>query len=150
MNKIRLANVNDIAILAALDKTTSLTPWTMDNYTSSLYNSSHKIYILENSKQIIGALVLGIALDEGEILQFWIKKEEQGKGYGLLLLRYGLDFFKKKLIVNIFLEVRFDNTNAIKLYHKLGFINAGIRKDYYKVDGWNFDAVIMLKNLQSY
>lgn len=147
MQKIRLARANDLMTLVALDKITSMTSWSIDNYTSSLHNLQHKIYVLESADQIIGALVLGKALDEGEILQFWIKKEEQKKGFGLTLLQQGLNFFKKNQVVNVFLEVRSDNVNAIKLYEKLGFIRAGIRKNYYKVESWTWDAIIMLKNL---
>lgn len=148
MHKIRLARENDLTVLASLDKVVSITPWTIDNYTSSLYNSQHKIYILENANQIVGALVIGIALDEGEILQFWIKAEEQKKGFGQILLQYGIDFFKKNQVISVFLEVRSDNIGAMKLYEKLGFINAGIRKNYYKVDAWTWDAIIMLKALR--
>lgn len=145
MHKISLARENDLITLVSLDKTISITPWTLDNYTSSLHNSHHKIYILENANQIIGALVIGTALDEGEILQFWIK--EQKKGFGRILLQYGLDFFRKNQVINVFLEVRSDNVNAIKLYEKLGFIHAGVRKDYYKVDSWTWDAIVMFKHL---
>lgn len=148
MHKIRLARENDLTLLASLDKVVSITPWTMDNYTSSLHNSQHKIYILENANQIVGALVIGTALDEGEILQFWIKSEEQKKGFGKILLQYGLDFFKKNQVISIFLEVRSDNVSALKLYEKLGFMNAGIRKNYYKVDAWTWDAIIMFKSLK--
>lgn len=145
MHKIRLARDSDLNTLMILDKMASLTPWSRDNYTSSLHNSKHKIFVLENSEQIIGAIVLGIALDEGEILQFWIKKEEQNKGFGKSLICHGLEFLQKNKVLSVFLEVRYDNISAIKLYEKLGFIHAGIRRNYYQVDSWYFDAIVMLK-----
>ena len=147
MHRIRLAKEKELKLLSQLDHRASLTPWTLENYASSWNNSNHKIFVLEENNQIIGAIVMGIASDEGEILQFWIKKELHHQGYGKKLLQYIIDSCQKNLVQEIFLEVRSDNTPARKLYEKLGFANVGIRKDYYKVDGWVFDAIIMQKKL---
>jgi ribosomal-protein-alanine acetyltransferase len=88
-----------------------------------------------------------MVLDEAEILQFWIKKELQHQGYGKIFLEYIIDLCKKLQISDIFLEVRSDNICAFRLYSKFGFNHAGIRKDYYKIEGWVFDAITMHKKL---
>ncbi|WP_339366100.1 GNAT family N-acetyltransferase, partial [Vallitalea maricola] len=50
---------------------------------------------------------------------------------------------KKQGIISFTLEVRVSNKNAIKLYEKLGFKIAGLRKNFY--DKPKEDAYIMWK-----
>lgn len=147
MAEIRLAREHELPLLAKLDNGASLTPWSMASYVSSFANPRHKIYVLVVAQQIIGTVIIGVALDEGEILQLWIKKELQQQGYGTVLIQHTIDLCKKSHLVDIFLEVRNDNINAISLYEKLGFVNVGIRKDYYNIDGWTFDAITMQNKL---
>jgi [ribosomal protein S18]-alanine N-acetyltransferase len=148
--KTRLVKQSEIPILVDLDIKSSLTPWSLDNYISSFNNKNHKIYVLEVSGQIIGAIVLGLVSDEAEILQVWIKKSEQNKGYAQILFKQVFKYCNESNVQDVFLEVRSDNINAIVLYKKLGFINVGTRPDYYLIDGWKFDAIIMLKKLECY
>ena len=51
---------------------------------------------------------------------------------------------KKEGIEAFTLEVRATNMPAIKLYEKLGFTKAGIRKNFY--ENPKEDAIIMWKN----
>ena len=52
---------------------------------------------------------------------------------------------KKMKIRVIELEAITDNARAIALYHKMGFADIGIYKDYFYVNGIYKDAVIMQK-----
>ena len=45
------------------------------------------------------------------------------------------------------LEVITDNARGINLYHKMGFTDIGIYKDYFFVNGMFKDAVVMQKTL---
>ena len=45
------------------------------------------------------------------------------------------------------LEVITDNERGIHLYHKMGFADIGIYKDYFYVNGMFKDAVVMQKIL---
>lgn len=145
--QIRLATFADLTRITALDKQSSLTPWSYDNYLSSLNNSKHTIYLLADNNDIIGAAVIAEAADEAELLQLWIKPDGQRHGYGRKLLKDILAKLQQHLINQIFLEVRTDNQAAIGLYTNLGFNSVGIRKNYYTVDSWQFDALIMTRNI---
>ncbi|MDQ5921047.1 MAG: [ribosomal protein S18]-alanine N-acetyltransferase [Pseudomonadota bacterium] len=146
--QIRLAKNSEITTLSQLDHEASLTPWSTDNYLSSLNNHNHFIYVLLESGTIIGCLIVSKSLDEAEILQFWICPRHRRKGLGCHLLDFVLQWLRNKHRVNlVFLEVREGNQQAINLYLKLGFSQVGQRKNYYKVDNWQFDALIMQKYL---
>lgn len=60
-------------------------------------------------------------------------------GYGKKLLGQILKIADEKNL-DVTLEVRVKNANAIHLYKKLGFVEEGIRKNYY---GRGKDALIM-------
>jgi RimJ/RimL family protein N-acetyltransferase len=47
------------------------------------------------------------------------------------------------VIKNINLGVKAENTNAIKLYKKLGFEEIGINKNYFNVEGIYYDQILM-------
>ena len=58
-----------------------------------------------------------------------------------------IDQAKTMKIRIIELEVITDNLRAISLYHKMGFTDIGIYKNYFFVNGLFKDAVIMQNNL---
>ena len=96
---------------------------------------SKLLYVITNNERVIGFISLNNFQDEMEILDIVIDKNYRNQGNGYDLLDYVLNENKKKC----FLEVNENNSNAIKLYEKLGFNVISIRKNYYK----GADAYIM-------
>ena len=87
--------------------------------------------VYKKNKSIIGYLYYSLIYDRIEINQIEVLKSEQHKGIGTLLMDY---LIKKNM--DITLEVKKDNVNAIKLYEKFSFKKVAIRKGYYNgVDG---------------
>lgn len=94
-------------------------------------NPFGKVLILKEDK-IIGYIYYSDIYERCEINQFEIEESTRNSGKGNLLLKHLIDTVKK----DITLEVREDNTPAIKVYEKNGFIKKAIRKGYYNgVDG---------------
>ncbi len=97
-----------------------------------LSNPFGKILILKENNEIIGYLYYSDIYERCEINQFEINSIHRNCGKGNLLLNYLINHVKK----DITLEVKEDNTPAIKVYLKNGFIKKAIRKGYYNgVDG---------------
>ena len=87
--------------------------------------------VYKKNKNIIGYLYYSLIYDRIEINQIEVLKSEQHKGIGTLLMDY---LIKKNM--DITLDVKKDNVNAIKLYEKFNFKKVAIRKGYYNgVDG---------------
>jgi len=94
-------------------------------------NPFGKVLVLKEDK-IIGYIYYSDIYDRAEINQFEIDSIHRNCGKGDLLLKYLINLVKK----DITLEVREDNTPAIKVYEKNGFIKNAIRKGYYNgIDG---------------
>ena len=94
-------------------------------------NPFGKVLVLKEDK-IIGYIYYSDIYDRAEINQFEIDSIHRNCGKGDLLLKYLINLVKK----DITLEVREDNTPAIHVYEKNGFIKRAIRKGYYNgIDG---------------
>ena len=76
-----------------------------------------------------------------------VKKEYWNQGIGTEMIEKIFEQAKHMKIRIIELEAITDNARAIALYHKMGFVDIGIYKDYFYVNGIYKDAVIMQKIL---
>ena len=76
-----------------------------------------------------------------------VKKEYWNQGIGTEMIKRIFEQAKNLKIRIIELEVIADNERGINLYHKMGFADIGIYKDYFFVNGIFKDAVVMQKIL---
>lgn len=112
-----------------------------DSILVSLNNEHLNYYVLFVGDKIVGFLECSIVLDEAELYEIAIATEYQGKGYARLLMDFFVDVCNKKKIRTIFLEVNKNNSKAISLYNKFGFVEYYVRKNYYG----DSDAILMKK-----
>ena len=76
-----------------------------------------------------------------------VRKEYWNQGIGTEMLKRIIEQAKKMKISVIELEVISDNVRGIHLYHKTGFVDIGIYKKFFYVNGMFKDAVLMQKIL---
>ena len=70
--------------------------------------------------------------------------EHHNKGYGAEAVRLIIDYgFKQLNLNNIMLSVRADNYGGIACYKKVGFKEAGRRREWYFKDGKYVDEIFM-------
>ena len=69
----------------------------------------------------------------------------RGRGLGTRLLSACLDKARAQGLTRIELEVRADNTHAIHLYRKLGFVEEGRMRQAMRIDGTYFDTLLMAR-----
>ena len=91
--------------------------------------------------KVIGFAGLWTIVDEGHITNIAVHPDYRGKGIGSKLVKSLIDNSKDWYINDLTLEVRYSNKIAQNLYKKYGFIEEGIRKNYYADN--KEDAVIM-------
>ena len=88
--------------------------------------------ILKENNEVIGYIYYSDIYERAEINQFEINSFHRNCGKGDFLLKEMIKVVDK----DITLEVKEDNTPAIKVYEKNGFLKKAIRKGYYNgVDG---------------
>ncbi len=144
MFELKLLDAGDIAnLIEKIDADKSLHNWQKKDFENSLIDETRPIYIIQNS----GFIAFSKALDEAEILMIWIGPEQRKNGLANALLEFAFKELKQNGTNQIFLEVAIDNIAALKLYKNHGFKEIGKRKNYYKRDNQNIDALILSKKL---
>lgn len=91
-----------------------------------------------------GFIMIRTLLDEAEILTFAVDPAWQRCGIGRDLLARGMRQAGKAGAQSLFLEVAMDNAPAMALYHASGFVQVGVRRNYYP-DG--MDACVMRRDI---
>lgn len=96
---------------------------------------------VDENGRLLGYAGLLVVLDEGYITNVAVRPECRRQGIAHALLDVFRRFGEGNQLAFLTLEVRDSNQAARALYHKLGFDEVGIRKNYY--DHPKEDAVIM-------
>lgn len=74
----------------------------------------------------------------------------QGKGLGTAMMNEALLWARSKGLLRIEISVFKSNNPAIRLYHKFGFVQEGVRKQYFRILGAHDafeDDILMAKYL---
>jgi putative acetyltransferase len=81
----------------------------------------------------------------GELI-IYLHQDYLNKGLGTHMMTFALELVRRKGLHRVFLQVVKDNTRAVHLFKKMGFILEGILKDaYFGVDGRYHDILLMAK-----
>ena len=105
---------------------------------------------LDNDQIIARAELVGYypaRIRHRAIFSISVKKEYWNQGIGTEMIEKIFEQAKNMKIRIIELEAITDNERGIHLYHKMGFVDIGIYKNYFYVNGMFKDAVVMQKIL---
>jgi ribosomal-protein-alanine N-acetyltransferase len=116
--------------------------WNTQDIISILNSKTMHAYLLHKKNDPIGFAMFQCVADEAEIITLGIAPNHQKKGRGQILLNQILSKLHLLKVKKLFLEVREDNTKAIKLYQVFNFQKTGTRSKYYRTqNGKLIDAL---------
>jgi [ribosomal protein S18]-alanine N-acetyltransferase len=154
--------VADLEEVLGIEAVSHLHPWTRGNFTDSLAAGHWAYCIRPQVEQAIKGsyldpsvlwayCILFPAVDELHLLNITVSPKLRKLGLGSRIMASIESVAAQQNIPRIILEVRPSNTAAIGLYHKLGYEQIGIRKNYYPASpdsGGREDAVVMAKSIK--
>ena len=79
----------------------------------------------------------------GGVLGVGVLPQHRGRGIGTALIRGTVERAKTAGLARVELTVRENNTRAISLYEKLGFVHEGLKRNAVRVDGKYENLVCM-------
>ena len=141
--KIRKMQESDLLQVATIEKANFSVPWSLESFRESM-KLEHTIYLVaEEQENIAGYCGMYRVFNEGEIVNVAVAEAYRRKKVASQLLEQLFAKSTELKVDNFFLEVRESNRPAIQLYKKLGFTEAGIRKNFYEKPREN--AIFMWK-----
>lgn len=153
--KILQLNPSHIPQVVAIETASHLTPWSEKTIERSFAKRNINYGIFKSSKgfdQMLGYYFSEFVAGEMSLENICIDSQAQGKGLGKALMLHLIEQAQSLQAEQIWLEVRASNHSAIALYQNCGFVETGIRKDYYKMPetGEREDAIMMCLQLSEH
>jgi len=105
-----------------------------------LESSYSRVQLLFRGEQLAGYICFWVVAGEMQILNVATAPPFRRQGVARRLLEYAFNLAREGMADSAFLEVRLGNHGAIALYRAFGFVDAGVRPEYYS-DGE--DALLM-------
>ena len=129
----RAAGLGDVTKVASIEAQSFANPWQPDTFRSLIAQGRAFIPVAEAPGDgVVGYAVFWWVKDQGELANLAVLEGYQGRGIGSALLDIVLDRATEEGVMELYLEVRSSNQRATALYCSRGFIEVGIRQDYYR------------------
>lgn len=139
---LKMENVDEIVKISTLSFPT---PWSKESIIKEINDNKFARYIVAYKNDIVvGYGGFWLILDEAHITNIAVHPEYRGIGIGSAILEELINICKIEGVPSMTLEVRKSNITAQNMYIKFGFIQEGLRKNYYRDN--KEDALIMWKH----
>lgn len=129
--------------VAQLEKLCFADPWSEKSIASELNNYWAYWVVALWDDRVIGYIGSQSSFDETDVMNVAVHPDFRRKGIAESLIETLIKELKNRGSHALMLEVRASNVPAIALYEKLGFLQVGCRKNYYRNP--KEDALILRK-----
>ena len=136
-------NESHVAQVAELEKICFSDPWSENSVAAELKNHLSCWLVAEEDGKVAGYVGSQTVIDESDMMNVAVHPDHRRKGIAEALVVELVEALKKRESHCLTLEVRASNEPAKALYEKLGFIQVGLRKNYYRNP--KEDALILRK-----
>ena len=140
--KIQKLTPDYVSAVAAIEKRCFSNPWNETAINAELENHCSEIYIALVDGTTAGYANIYTVLDEMDIVRVAVLPEYRRQGIAAEILKTVL----AEKQGTVYLDVRESNHPAISLYKSLGFVDTGVRKNYYTNPTEN--AILMMREHQ--
>jgi ribosomal-protein-alanine N-acetyltransferase len=128
-----------------VDRLSFSIPWSRASFENEAVQNDFARYVVAVSGgKIIGYGGVWIIAGEGQITNIAVHPDFRGMGTASKILEALIEICRHEAVSDMTLEVRVSNTPAIELYQKYGFVEEGVRKQFYADN--KEDALIMWKH----
>ena len=138
-------NATHVPQIAQLEKLCFSDPWSETNIASELDNRLSDWFVALEDGQVVGYVGSQTVIDGSDMMNIAVHPDHRRKGIAQTLVEALETCLRNRGSKMLLLEVRDSNAPAITLYEKLGFLQVGLRKNYYRNP--KEDARILRKEL---
>ena len=128
---IRKMRREDVADVAELERKIFTDTWSEQAILETLDQKQTMILLAYEDKKLIGYLILYYVLEDGEIARIAVDDAYRRQGVASKILWELECLCEDNGVSKLLLDVRESNICARRFYEKHGFVQDGLRKDYY-------------------
>lgn len=128
----RLLTYDDLDRVSEIESASFSMPWKKEDFKELIDSNDSTYMAICADGNVVGTAGYTYNGFEGYINNVVIDSEYRGKGLSYILMEALLNHGRERGITDYTLEVRVSNTPAVKLYERLGFESAGVRKNFYE------------------
>ena len=121
-----------VAQVAELEKLCFSDPWSEKSVASELSNPLSLWLVALDGATVAGYIGSQSVGEEADMMNVAVHPDYRRKGIARNLVIGLVDALAKNSVTSLALEVRQSNTPAIALYEQLGFLQVGLRPNYYR------------------
>jgi ribosomal-protein-alanine N-acetyltransferase len=136
-------NANHVPQVAELEKMCFHDPWSEASVASELGNALSLWLVAVDGEKGVGDVGSQTVMHMTDMMNIAVHPDFRRRGIAKMLVERLVDALKSRQSRCLMLEVRTSNTGAQLLYEILGFVQVGIRKNYYRNP--KEDALILKK-----
>ncbi len=136
----------DLPEVVRLERACFAYHWTEEQFKLGLVRGAYHVLGIKDGERLLAYLAFSIIGPEMEILNLAVDPPYRRQGLGARLLAALEAVCRKKNVAQGFLDVKVSNLPAIDLYRKFGFIQCGVRRNYYPDTGE--DALLFSRDFQ--
>ena len=148
MRKIEKIKKRYLEQVFGIEQLSNSTPWSYSSFLDCM-RKDYEFYVCVEDEKVLGFFIASFSLLEGHLLNISVAPNMKRQGIGNDLLDKVEKISDQFGIKEIFLEVRESNNEAISFYKNNGFLEIGLRKNYYKLYDGREDALIFSKKLKN-
>lgn len=142
--RFAMMQASDIEQVVSIENDAFPFPWTRGNFLDSLASGYPAWVMRAHDGRLAGYFLLMNAVDELHILNITVRPDLQGSGLGRVLLNKVVSLARAENMQSVLLEVRPSNQRALDVYRHVGFVQIGVRKNYYPAGAAaREDAIVM-------
>ena len=140
MIEIVRMNESHVAAVAELERLNFTECWDEASVRSELTNPLSLWLVAMDGEEVVGYVGSQTVLQEADMMNIAVSEHCRRRGIARMLVE---ELIRQLDAYQLTLEVRASNSPAIALYESLGFVQVGLRKNYYRKP--KEDALILRK-----
>lgn len=129
--------------IALLERECFADPWSQQSIASELHNPLSLWLVAQEGQTLLGYVGSQTCLDETDMMNIAVSPASRRQGVARALIEALVSALRERGSKQLTLEVRASNGPARQLYESLGFLQVGLRKNYYQNP--KEDALILRK-----
>ena len=129
--------------IALLERECFADPWSQQSIASELHNPLSLWLVAQEGQTLLGYVGSQTCQDETDMMNIAVSPASRRQGVARALIEALVSALRERGSKQLTLEVRASNGPARQLYESLGFLQVGLRKNYYRNP--KEDALILRK-----